>query len=117
VDLPPTLTVNTSSLTICDTGCPAIPASITMSLFGNCDNPETPLYYGEDPTLQIAAIIERDANVGCFVLSVEGTGAAPSNCQQTYWAGYGPLEGNYVRLCGPAGGCDANSQILILNVP
>lgn len=93
-----------------------MPSSITVYLFGTCSDPDTPLFYGEDPTLQFAAIIEYDANIACFVLAVEGTGAAPLNCQPLYWAGYGPLTGNYTRICGPDGGCAANVNISTVSV-
>jgi hypothetical protein len=66
--------------------------------------------------LEIAAIIELDVNVGCFVLSIEGTGVAPSDCQSVIWAGYGTLTGAYLRICGPDGGCDANANISTLTV-
>jgi hypothetical protein len=87
-----------------------------MFLFGSCADTNSPLYFGEDPTLQFAAVIELDSNIGCFVLTVEGTGVAPTGCRPTFWAGYGSLVGNYVRICGSAGGCDANAGVSILTV-
>lgn len=74
-----------------------------------------PLFFGQDPTGQILAVIEWDSDNSCFILKVEGSGAAPSACQVIMWSGYGGLTGAYTRLCGADGGCDANAGISTVN--
>lgn len=111
------MTVDTSALVVCPAGCTTVPSSMTLDLIGQCADALTPLYLGQDGTGLIAAAIEWDPDNGCFLLAIEGSGGAPTDCQVLIWVGYGGgPAGTYTRLCGSDGGCDANAGVLTLNV-
>ena len=107
--------MNTSALSPCNSDCDTPPASITCEKIGTCEDILTPIYFGQTADLKIAAVIEWDPSVGCFILTVEGTGAASSDCQQQLWVGYGPLCGPYIALCN-TDACAANLPILVVTV-
>jgi hypothetical protein len=64
----------------------------------------------------IVTTIEWDPTNSCFILQIEGSTDAPDACQILLWAGYGGPLGNYTRLCGSAGGCDANAGVPTVGV-
>jgi hypothetical protein len=111
--------LDASALVACPSDCQAIPASMTLYLTGQCEDAFSTLFLGQDSTLDVLAVVEWDSDNGCFILTVEGSSSAPSDCQLIEWRGYGGgagPAGTYTRLCGADGGCSANAGVSTLTL-
>jgi hypothetical protein len=94
-----------------------MPATITLTLVGECSESLAPLYIGQDSSTEITVVIAWDATNGCFILTVEGASIAPEGCQQVMWVGFSSaLTGVYTHLCDYPGGCNANANLPTLTV-
>jgi hypothetical protein len=116
-DLPLCVTVMTGLLVACQSSCAPIPPTMSLSVVGRCEDGGAPLFYGEDTTTSLAALIVWDPDNGCYVLSIGGSAGAEAPCQIVTWKGYcSTVTGTYTRLCGADGGCDANAGVPYLSV-
>lgn len=95
-----------------------MPATIQLRRVGLCADGDSPLYIGLDSSGNIVAAIEWDPGSGCYLLDIEGSSAAATECQQFYWRGFGGgPTGSYTRICGADGGCDTNVNVVTVSTP